>query len=385
MEINVTPVRSKKQKRLFIRLPYRLYRDHPYWVAPLLIEQKKTFDTQRHPFFKHADAELFLAERDGEIVGRIVAMEDHAYEQCHGKKMGYFGFFECDLANGPEISQAVTQSLLDAARNWFTARGVTKMIGPMNPSTNYECGMIIENFERPPVIMMPYNPPEYPALMENAGLHKAHDLICYEYDSETLPDKVARVANICRRQGYTIRPVEMKKLDEEVEAIYRMYNAAWEKNWGFAPVSYEEFREMGRQMKQIAIPDLILIVEYKGEIAGFSLSLPDINEVLHKMNGRLLPFGIFKLMFGLKHIKTARVLVLGVMREHRRKGVDALLAQVSRQNAAKHGVTRGDFSWILESNEVVNNQMLAYGSQPYRKYRIYGDEFAASEKKEAEL
>ncbi|MFH1551013.1 MAG: N-acetyltransferase [Planctomycetota bacterium] len=371
MSLTIIPVRTEKQKREFIRLPYRLYRDNPNWVPPLIMEQKRLLNTAKHPFYKHAAIEMLLATRNGSTVGRIAAVADDKFIDFHQERIGFFGFFECDLRGGGERARETTHALLNAAEEWLREKEMVEIRGPTSPSTNYECGTLVKGFDSPPVIMMPYNPPEYPQLIESAGFEKGRDLISYIFDLPDMPEKAYRVSRICERRGYLLRPVNMKRFEQEAETMLGIYNSAWEKNWGFVPMSDEEFMEMAAQMKQIVVPDLILMAEHRGKIVGFSIGLPDINIILKRMNGRLFPFGLFKFILGFRRINLARILVLGVAKEHRRQGIDAMMTIRSFIEGHKHGYFKGDFGWILDDNEVTNNLMLGFGSRPYKRFRIY--------------
>jgi hypothetical protein len=304
---------EEKGLREFIELPYKLYRDDPYWVPPLRVAVKELLDRRKHPFYTNADAEFFVARRDGKTIGRVAAILDRAHNRFHEENAGFFGFFEC--VNDP----AVAEALLSRARQWVADRGATFLRGPVNPSTNYECGMLIEGFDRSPMVMMPYNPRYYPELMDGVGLLKAKDLLGYLSNANTIDmKKIGRVADrALATNGLTVRPINMKDFDADVERIWGIYSRAWDRNWGFVPMSREEFRAMGREMKPIVKPELVLIGEVEGRVAGFALALPDVNFAIKPAGGSLLPTGLLKILYYQRLIRNVRVLALGVEERYR--------------------------------------------------------------------
>ncbi|MBV9742229.1 MAG: hypothetical protein JO099_00575 [Acidobacteriia bacterium] len=257
----------------FIELPYRLYKEDPHWVPPLRIAVKDLLNRAKHPFYKNAEAEFFIARRDGRILGRVAAIFDRAYNQFHHENAGFFGFFEC------VDDVAAAEALLTTARRWVFERGARFLRGPVNPSTNYECGILIEGFDTDPMVMMTYNPPYYPVLMDRLGFRKAKDLLAYESTSEKV--QLAKIERAARRMltkhGVHVRPIDMKNFAAEVERVWEVYRSALAANWGFVPMSKEEFFLMGKDMKQILKPELVLIGEMGDRMIGFALALPDVN------------------------------------------------------------------------------------------------------------
>jgi GNAT superfamily N-acetyltransferase len=356
-----------KGLREFIELPYKLYRDDPYWVPPLRIAVKELLDRRKHPFYSNADAEFFVARRDGEAIGRVAAILDRAHNRFHEEDAGFFGFFEC--VNDP----AVAEALLTRARQWVADRGAKFLRGPVNPSTNYECGMLIDGFDRSPMVMTPYNPRYYPEMMDRVGLLKAKDLLGYLSNANTIDmKKIGRVADrALATNGLTVRPINMKDFDADVERVWEVYSRAWGRNWGFVPMSREEFRAMGREMKPIVKPELVLIGEVEGRVAGFALALPDVNFALKPAGGSLLPTGLLKILYYQRLIRSVRVLALGVEERYRSSGVGAAFYATLVRNARKLGYGDCEMSWILEDNTLMNRALEVMGARRYKTYRIY--------------
>ena len=365
--LEIVTVNSKSELKEFVELPYALYRDDPHWVPPLRIAVKELLDKGKHPFYTNAETELYLARRDGKVVGRVAAIWDKANNRFHEEKAGFFGFYES--VNDP----AVAQALLSAARKWVFDKGAEFIRGPVNPSTNYECGMLVEGFDSDPMVMMTYNPRYYPALMEQAGLRKAKDLYAYLSDANTIEmKKIDRVADkVLKTTGVRVRPINMKDFDAEVARVWEVYGAAWARNWGFIPMSREEFALMGKEMKMILKPELVLIGEVGDRVVGFALALPDVNQALKPARGRLLPTGLLKILYYQRLIKSVRVLALGVVEEYRPSGLAAGFYATLVRNARKLGFGQTEMSWILEDNVLMNRSLEVMGAKRYKTYRIY--------------
>jgi GNAT superfamily N-acetyltransferase len=365
--IEITAVQDKKALNQFVELPYELYRADKYWVPPLRIAVKELLDKAKHPYYLDAETELFLARQDGRVVGRIAAIIDKAHNRTHSENAGFFGFYES------VDDAAVAKALLTTAREWVFARGSRFLRGPMNPSTNYECGTLVEGFDSSPMVMMTYNPRYYPALMEQAGLHKSKDLLAYQSNANTIEiDKIERVAGrALAKNGVTVRTIDMKNFPAEVEKVWEVYNKAWERNWGFIPMSREEFFAQGKEMKQILKPSLVLLGEVKGKVVGFALALPDINQALKPAGGKLLPTGLFKILYYQRLIRSVRVLALGVIEEYRTTGVAAAFYAMLVRNARQLGYGETEMSWILEDNTLMNRSLELMGAKRYKTYRIY--------------
>jgi GNAT superfamily N-acetyltransferase len=366
-EVEVVPVTQRREWSSFIDLPYFLYRADPYWVPPLRIAQKELLDTRKHPFYGHAEMQCFLALRGGQPVGRIAAINDRNYSAFHGEDAGFFGFFESI------DSQPVATALFGAARSWLVDRGVKIIRGPMNPSTNYECGLLVDGFESCPRIMMTYNPPWYARLIEGAGLRKEKDLLAYYLTVDAATDgKSMRVAErSLASSGLKIRSIRMDRFWTEVENIWEVYTSAWSRNWGFAPMSRDEFLHTAKEMKPIVNPDFLLVGEVDGRMVGFALALPDINQAFKHAGGRLFPLGLFKILYHKRFIHTMRVLLLGVMKQYQTAGVAAGFYAALIRNGRKAGVRDGELSWVLEDNILMNRSAEALGASRYKTYRIY--------------
>jgi GNAT superfamily N-acetyltransferase len=372
----------------FLLLPWtaQIYKNDPNWVPNLISEDKKLLNPAVHPFHQHAEVELFVAyaERKNErtegrknAVGRIAAIVNHKHNEFYstgggpasgGKdQTGFFGFFEC--INDREVSGRLFQSAAD----WLKSKGMKLMRGPMNFSTNETCGLLIEGFDSPPVVMMTYNPPYYLELMDSAGLVKAKDLYAWYLSSDIeIPDKMVRVAErVKSHHNIVVRPADMRRLDKEVDIIKEVYNKAWSDNWGFVPMTDAEFRFMAKDMGKVIDPSLLLIAEVNGQPAGFSLALPDLNQALRHVNGRLFPFGIFKFLWYARRINGARVVTMGIIPEYRKRGIDVIFYIESIRNAKAKGYKWGELSWILEDNVLMNRTIESLGARLYKKYRIY--------------
>jgi GNAT superfamily N-acetyltransferase len=372
--ITVSPVRNWLQRRQFLGLPYRLNRKRPRWVAPLRLAQKDLLNTARHPFYKTSDVEMFLAYRGKRVAGRIMAIMNHAHNEFHQERAGFFGFFEVE--NDGEAAAA----LFNSAREWLHTRGARVMRGPVNPSTNYECGLLVEGFDRDPAVMMPYNPPYYHELIERCGLTKAKDLFAFWVDEDAfiVSDKLTKVAERAKKKdGLTVRRVDLKNFDAEVQAVRKVYNDAWSLNWGFVPVNDEEFQHLARDMKQIVDPEVVYIAERRvdGSAApqpvGFMLAVPDLNQALKKLSGRLLPFGIVKLLWHSRRITSIRVITMGVVKEHQGLGIAAIFYDEVYRRGRLKGYSSAEASWVLEDNILMIRAIEMLGAKRYKTYRIY--------------
>jgi GNAT superfamily N-acetyltransferase len=359
--------KNKKALNAFVELPFAIYGNDPCWVPQLRIAVKELLDKEKHPFYANADAEFFMAYRDGKPVGRIAAVLDRNHNRFHGEQAGFFGFFES--SNDVDVASA----LLKQARAWTADRGAKFLRGPVNPSTNYECGMLIDGFDSTPMVMMTYNPRYYPELMDRVGLKKAKDLYAYLSNANTIDmKKIGRVAEkVFKTGGVRVRPINMKDFKREVEKVFEVYAAAWERNWGFVPMTREEFGAMGKEMKMILKPELVLIGEVGDRVVGFALALPDVNQALKRANGSLFPTGLLKILYYQRLIKSVRVLALGVVEEYRASGLAAGFYATLVRNARNLGYGDCEMSWILEDNVLMNRSIEVMGAKRYKTYRIY--------------
>ncbi|MFL5576940.1 MAG: GNAT family N-acetyltransferase [Gemmatimonadaceae bacterium] len=367
-------MRSAAERRAFIELPFRLHRDDPRWVPPLRRDVAELLDPRRHPFHAHAQVELFLARSArGRVVGRVAAVRNELHERVHREPVGFFGFFET------ERDPAVAAALLDAAAGWLAARGLVVMRGPASLSLNEECGLLVEGFDTPPAVMMAHNPPWYAELLEGCGFRKAKDLLAYDIDArKPPPERLLRFEQVAaERYGVTVRTLDRKRFGEEVERIRVLYNQAWEANWGFVPMTEAEFAHVAKQMKPIADFDFVAFAEVRGELAGFALALPDVNQALRHMGGRLLPLGWLKGLWHGRHIDAVRVLTLGVLPRYRRAGAAELMYLHLLRTASAKGLRRAELSWVLEDNAAIRTALENLGGHVYKRYRLYDRPLAA--------
>jgi GNAT superfamily N-acetyltransferase len=370
MSVEVRPVNSRGDLMRFIKLPWRLYRNSPRWVPPLISERKRHLDREHNPFFQHAEAEYFLAWRGDEVVGRITAHVDRRLNEFQNNDWGLFGFFESE--DDPEIAQA----LLSRAEEWLRERGRDNMVGPMDFSTNHECGLLVDGFERPPQILENWHHPYYGALIEGYGLAKVMDLYKWELyisDREKVLPVVWELADqVESKYGIKVRPMRKRNFESEVRKFMEVYNAAWERNWGFVPLTDEELKAYAKELKPILDENWAWIAENEeGRVVGAALSIPDYNQVLARLNGRLLPIGWAKALVARRKIDTVRVFALGVKREWQHTGIAAKFYAEHFDSAARTPQTGGEMGWILETNKAMNRGMEAMGGRIVKRYRLY--------------
>lgn len=366
--VEIKIVNSKSDLMKFIKFPWAVYKNDPYWVPPLIMDRKKVMGKDKNPFFDHAQAEYFLAYRGTEIVGRIAAIKNDLHNQYNNDEVGFFGFFEC--FNDQEAANA----LFDSAAKWLKAHGMKAMRGPANPSSNDEYGMLLEGFDDSPRLLMTYNPKYYLDLCDTYGLKKVKDLNAYSLsvDAVQSSDKLMRIAKLAQeRYGLELKQLDMKDFKNEIEKVKYVYNKAWAPNWGFVPLTDKELDAMADDLKPLVEASLVLFGYIKGELIGFALTMLDYNEVFKTMDGKLFPFGWIKLLTGKKKITWTRVITLGIIPEHQRKGLDAVFYYHLTERAKKLGISRGEASWILEDNVMMNRGAEVMKGELYKKYRVY--------------
>ncbi|MBN2244824.1 MAG: hypothetical protein JW755_03160 [Candidatus Aminicenantes bacterium] len=366
-DIRIKNVLSKSDLKKFIHFPWKIYKDDPNWVPPLIMDMKEKLNRKKNPFFEHAKMDLFLAFRENELAGRIAAIIDFKHNDFHSEKVVFFGLYE-------SINDSdVTESLLNTVAKWGKEQGMETLRGPVNLSLNDECAFLLEGFDSPPVIMMPYNPPYYLELMEKYGMVKAKDLYAFFMRTDQkVPDNIQSVLETARKKStVTLRTADMKHLDKEADKIKYVYNHGWERNWGFVPWTEKEMDHMVHKLKLMADPDIVILAEDKDKPVGFAFGLPNYNEVLKKMNGRLFPFGFFTFLKGKKKIKGVRTPVFGILKEYRLTGLSYLLCDELTRSAFNKGYEWGETSWQLEDNEAVNRLVMSLGAKLYKKYRIF--------------
>jgi hypothetical protein len=371
MSVTVTPVSGRPDLDAFIKLPFRLYKDDPNWVPPLLFRERQRYQPKTNPFLQHADAQLFLARRNGDVVGRVSAQVDHEHNRFHEERTGFFGFFES------EDDQEAAGALLETASEWLRGRGMEAARGPLSFSINQEVGLLVDGFDMPPMIMTNHARPYYGRLIEGAGFEKLKDLYAWRYDTETVPPKARRAVDELReRPDVTIRTGDMKRFGEEIATILDVFNSAWSENWGFVPVTPAEAKQTGHDLRTIADTNLVIFVEVDGDTAGVCLAAPNFNEAIRDLNGRLFPFGWAKLLWRLKvsRLKTGRLMILGVKKEYRTRKYLAmayLLCDEIYRRARERGIQWAEFSWTLEDNTAVNTIIRNVGCEIYKTFRIY--------------
>jgi hypothetical protein len=363
---DVKAVETKKELAEFIALPWKIYKNYPHWIPPLKKEVEKLIIPGRHPFWRHAERELYIARTDGRIAGRIAAIRDEQHNKTHEEEAGFFGFFE-SIEN-----YETAEALFDAARSWCKAKGCTFVRGPASPSSNDEYGFLLEGFDMEPSIMMPYNPEYYLRLAERYGFKKAKDLYAFrKLVNSGMPERIEKIMQRARRRSlFKLRPIDPKNFKRDIKIIVDLYNNAWAKNWGFVPMTEEEINLTAESMKPFYDPALIVIAELDGKPVGVALTVPNINEVLKKLNGKMNLWGILKFLRYKRKIKGCRSLVGGCLPEFRNTGLIAEMFYETAQRA------RGRYEWCelgwnLEDNDLINNFDEAIGGEIYKKYRLY--------------
>ncbi len=366
MPVIIEAVTTRSDFAEFIKLPYRLHKHHPAWVPPLISETKDVLNKKKHPFYKHAESQLFIAHKDGKTVGRIAGVIDQNYIKTCGTQVGQYGFFDC-------VDDMETAGMLfDQAGKWLKSKGMEKMLGPTNPSMNDELGVLMDAFDIPPAVKMIWNPDYYPKLYETAGFKKAMDLCAWEITADQVSKRMLKLGEaILKRGRVKLRHPNMKNFDAEIQIFRSIYNRAWTENWGFVPWTEEEFEHLAKSLKQVIDPDLALIAEVNGEAVGFSLILPDLNVALKRINGRLFPLGLIKLLWHSRKINQARAVIMGVLKEYRSLGIDTAFYYQTYQIATRKGYNRGELSWVLENNKAMNRVLKIIGARKYKTYRLF--------------
>ena len=369
--IEISEVSCRQERNAFIKFPWRIYADDPAWVPPLIIERKTFLDPKRHPFYQHGDAALFLARKNGEIVGRIMASDDPNYNALHQSNVGCFGLFEC--INDRDVAA----ELFEGAARWLREKGRTEIIGPIDYSTNYVCGLLIDGFQFPPTILTAHNPPYYRDLIESCGFTKAKDWYAWWFaDPARAAARLRPLGERFRKRlAVTIRAGNLKNIREESSRLRQIYNQAWKNNWGFVPFTEAEMEFMTHELKQLVVPEFTLIAEVGDKPAGFILCVPDINVALRHINGRLttfgLPIGLLKLLYYKSRTRTARLIALGVIEKYRRAGIaEMLVLRIVEDAMIRRGFT-GELSLTLEDNFRINRFLEAIGAHRYKTYRIF--------------
>ena len=359
---------SEDEIHHFVKFPYGFYAEDPNWSGELIKDTLHQISLA-HPFWLHGERKLFMAFRDGSPVGRIAAIINRAHNSFHDDNCGFFGFFECE--NDVHIAKELFQN----AEEWLKKKGFDNIIGPVNPSTNETCGMLLDGYSVPPMIMMPYNPPYYPQIMEAAGYTKAKDLYAYIIDpNKGMPERYTRLLDriLKHNPGYRIEKADVRNLNGELAKIKSIYNEAWEKNWGFVPMTDMELDELAKSLRQIIRPEFLYFAICDGEPAGFVLILPNLAPALKAVNGKINIFNLFKFLMAMRRTNSGRMLTLGVKKKFRNKGLELLLIRQAMDSAVQMKWAYGEMSWTLEDNAMINKTIADVGGQKYKTYRIYG-------------
>ena len=366
-------VSDRHDLKSFIEFPYQHYQNDEHWIPPLKLDQKKLVDEKKNPFFNTADRALFLAEKNGKTVGRIAAIDDRKFNDYNEGNFGFFGFFEC------VNDQSIANLLFKVATDWLRDRGRSTVMGPTNPGMMDTVGVLVEGFEYDPSIMMPYNKDYYDDLVKNAGFTKAMDLLAFRATAENLDlSRVERAEIIVRKRlpSLVIRKVNLKNFNEEVETVRMIFNKAWANNWGFSPMTKEEFEHLAKDLKTIVDTDFAHIAEVEGKPVAFSIALPDFNQALKHTDGTLFPTGLLKLLYYGRKISQIRTALMGVIPEYQGKGIDALLHKEAIQNGLARNIRRSELSWVLESNVDMIRVAERLGGTVEKRYRVYKQELS---------
>lgn len=369
--ISIRPINQHSSREVdrFIKFSWEIYRNNPYWVPPILMDIRKTLNP-KNPFFDFAQMQLFVAEQNGRIVGRIAAVKNDAHNRLHEEKSGHFGFFEC--LDDPQIARL----LLDTASEWCKSKGLDYIIGPASPSINHEYGLLVNAFDDSPRLMMPYNPPYYRQLITDYGFTCIKGLNAYKIDQEKVLSnpKLVRIADLARqRTKVNIRQINIKNMVQEVTLVKSLFNAAWEKNWGAIPMTDREIDGLAADLKNLIDPELVIFAELGDKTVGFALVIRDYNYIFKQMNGRLFPFNFIKLFTQKKKIEWARIMLLGLLPEYRRTGLDAVLYHEIISRSRRLGIKYGEASWILEDNlPMVRAAEEVMSGECYKRYEVFG-------------
>ena len=370
MSLEIREANSNKEIKQFIDFPHELHANDNNYVPELYVAQREMFDRKKYPFYKYGDAQCFLAYQDGKIVGRIAAIKNERYNDYHNSNIGFFGFLE--FVNSKEVCQA----LLETAKNWLAKENYDYLMGPTNFTTNETSGFLIDGFDTPPMIMMAHNPSYYNGILESLGLEKEMDMFAYMIYTDDASDKSIKLSQMLeerlKRSGITIRNLSLKNFKAEVKEIKKVYNEAWENNWGFVPFTDEEFDHIADGLKMLADEKFAYIAEEYGKMIGFSISVPNLNEItINFKKGRLLPLNIFKILLNKKKLKTVRIMATGIQEAYRKKGIEAIFFAKNILEARKRKLIGGEASWILESNTEMVLSAEKLNGVKYKTYRLY--------------
>jgi ribosomal protein S18 acetylase RimI-like enzyme len=367
MSVTIVPVQNQKQLKKFVLFPWRIYKDNPYWVPPLIKDKLKFLDRKKGVFFEFGEADYFLAYKDGELAGRIDAHIDHQYEKYHDKETGFFGFFEC--INDKEVANA----LFEAAEGWLLEKGKSKILGPECFTIYDETAMLYEGYDSLPTILLPYNPPYYHDLVKGCGFKKAMDWYAFHapYEVQPVPAMFRVRERVIKKENITIKPLNMKEFDSLFEEVKIIFGDAWRENWGHTPLTEGQYKTFASEIKLVLVPELTLLAYVGDKMVGFIVTIIDANEAIKKANGRLFPFGIFKILLGVKKCKRLRIFMMGILKEYRNRGLDVVLYLDTMDKGRKLAYKEADCSLIVENNERMIRAVEAFGAKRYKTYRLY--------------
>lgn len=371
-DLIIKPVDNDVDKMRFIKFPWEIYKGDDKWVPPLIYDVRKNLDTVKNPFYKHAKIQLFLAMDGKTIVGRIAAVVNDSHNIKYNDKVGFFGYFEC--INSKEVSVA----LFEAAGSWLKENGMDTIRGPINLSINDEVGLLVDGYDKSPVLLMMYNPKYYEKLILDYGFIKAKEMYAYIFGEDQIKvhpksiEKLERVsAIVVKRDNIKIRKIVLKDLENELMKVMKVYNSAWIDNWGSVQMTEEEFKFVAGSLKPLVDADIVYFAEVNGVPVGFSLSMPDYNQIFKNINGRLFPFGFLKILTGRKKITGIRVMIMGIIPEYQRKGIEAVFINNTIKIGNSKGYTFAEISWILEDNIPMVQTAINLGAELYKTYRVY--------------
>jgi GNAT superfamily N-acetyltransferase len=371
-ELVIRPVDNDVDKMRFIKFPWEIYKGDDNWVPPIIYDVRKNLDTVKNPFYKHSRIQLFLALDGKTIVGRIAAVINDNHNNKYNDKVGFFGYFEC--INSKEVSVA----LFEAAGNWLKENGMDTMRGPINLSVNDEVGLLVDGYDSPAVLLMMYNPRYYEKLILDYGFIQAKEMYAYIFGEDQIKvnpksiQKLERVAEIVvKRDNIKIRKINLKDLENELLKVMKVYNCAWIDNWGSVQMTEDEFKFVAASLKPLVDADIVYFAEVNGVPVGFSLSMPDWNKIFKNLNGKLFPFGIFKILTGRKKIDGIRVMIMGIIPEYQRKGIEAVFINNTIKIGNSKGYKYAEISWILEDNVPMVQTAINLGAEKYKTYRVY--------------
>jgi GNAT superfamily N-acetyltransferase len=367
--LQIKAVTTRRERKDFLALPHKLYHGDPYWIPPIRVNEEELVGYRKHPFYDLNRVQTFVAYRDGQACGRVAAIRNQGHIDRYGENLGFFGFFEC------VDDQETANALFDAARQWFAEQGITWIRGPMNPSMNYEMGLLVEGFDSSPTFMMTYNPQYYEKLICNYGFCKSHDLYAYWGHRDMLPpirDKLAPISKkIIEHLGLKLRPLDKSHFNDDVHTFLGIFNRSMAAHWGFVPMTEKEVEHLAKGMRMLMIPELSVAAEIDGKVVGAMFGMPDYNPRIRKINGRLFPFGFLRLLWNRKGIKRVRMVSTNVVPEYQMLGVGLALMAAMAPRALDWGIEECEFSWVLESNAQSRGSLEKGGAKRTKTYRLY--------------